>query len=657
VPNLLLGVLGKDGLERIVTPDGFPIRIGRGADNDLVLPDRSVSRHHCTLVDDAGTRRVIDHGSSNGTLVNGRAVEDEVLRSGDLLRVGSVDLLFLDVAEDRVPPGDALRLQREENRDLWKLLRLNREILRETERPRLLRKIVDTAVALTRAERGFLVLFEGEGLAFATARDHRRRDIERPRDAVSAGILREVRESGRPVCTTDAAEDPRFEARGSVVGLMLRSVVCVPLRLGASEVLGGLYIDNRIRRGAFTTQDARLLSAFADLAALAIRNTEALAESRRREAAIRRSHEAIRRLNLDLRAEVDHASEQLAMARDESGKPLPELRYPYRGIIGRSPAMQKVFRLLDRVIDSSVPILLVGESGTGKELIARVIHSQGPRKEARFVSQNCAAIPPTLLDSELFGHEKGAFTGAEARSPGLFETAHGGTLFLDEVGDMSPEMQKRLLRVLQEGEIRKVGGSEIQKIDVRLISATNRHLEELKDRGLFREDLYYRLNVVQVSLPPLRERREDIPILVDAFLEKIAREAGTGKRGITQDALQGLMEYAWPGNVRELENEIRKAVALSEGEIGLGHLSARIRGLPATLAGPAVQGGLGDATLRDVLDGIEADLIRRALEECGWNRTRAAKRLGLSRPGLRKKMERLRVEGEGPGRGAGSSGP
>jgi transcriptional regulator with GAF, ATPase, and Fis domain len=645
--TILLGILDQGSLGRVFVPERFPVRVGRDPDNDLVLSDRSVSRHHCLLAHEGGISRVLDHASINGTFVNGRSVEQEVLRSGDVLRAGSIEIVFVDVAEVQARRGNELRALQEENRYLWKILRFNREILRESERSRLLEGIVDTAVALTRAERGFLLLFRNGDLNFETARDHERRDIADPAGAISRSIVEEVRRTAEPVQTTDATEDPRFGKHGSIHNLMLRSVLCVPLRTGEASVIGVLYIDNRIQRGAFAIHDARLLAGFADQAAMAIRNSDLHAESLRREEELRRSHEEIRRLNRDLEAQVRRQSVELAEVRGDLRKKQEELefQYNYQNIVGRSPAMRNVFRLLDKIIPSTVSVLIVGESGTGKELVARVIHFNGPRKEKPFVSENCASIPATLLESELFGHEKGAFTGAEHRSAGLFETAHGGTLFLDEIGDMSLDMQKRLLRVLQEGEIRKVGGSEIQKIDVRLISATNRNLEELKDRGLFREDLFYRLNVVQVNLPPLRDRREDVPLLVDHFLEKVARESGGERKRISVGALQCLLEYSWPGNVRELENEIRKMVALSEGEIRQSHLSARIRGLPMAW-GEADEGpGSSTASLREVTERVEADLIRRTLEDCSGNKSEVARRLGLSRPGLRKKMVRYGIGG------------
>ncbi len=246
-------------------------------------------------------------------------------------------------------------------------------------------------------------------------------------------------------------------------------------------------------------------------------------------------------------------------------------------IIGTSAAMQEVYSLLEKVLPSSFPVLVQGESGTGKELVARALHRFGPRKDKPFVSDNCAAIPETLLESELFGHKKGAFTGAIADRKGHFETAHHGTIFLDEIGDMSPGMQTKLLRVLQDGEVRPVGGGAVIHVDARVIAASNKDLRDLVARKAFREDLYFRLNVITIHLPPLRDRREDIPLLVEYFLARATAEAGR-ELVVTPDAMKALQKHRWPGNVRELENEIRRGVALCDDVIDVADLSAEVAG-------------------------------------------------------------------------------
>jgi Nif-specific regulatory protein len=253
------------------------------------------------------------------------------------------------------------------------------------------------------------------------------------------------------------------------------------------------------------------------------------------------------------------------------------LKFDYREIVGNSPAILRVLATLDRVIQSDLPVLITGESGTGKELVARAIHQHGPRKDRAFVRENCAAIPESLLESELFGYRKGAFTGALQDKRGLFEVGDGGTVFLDEIGEMSLNMQAKLMRVLQEGEIRPVGAPSTLIVDVRLVSATNRDLRKLVAEGRFREDLFFRLNVVDIHVPPLRERTEDIPLLVDAFLARAATRAQARMKPLEPDALACLMAHAWPGNVRELENEIQRAFALSGPRIRTEDLSAEVR--------------------------------------------------------------------------------
>jgi transcriptional regulator with PAS, ATPase and Fis domain len=303
--------------------------------------------------------------------------------------------------------------------------------------------------------------------------------------------------------------------------------------------------------------------------------------------------------------------------------------------------MKDLFHLLDRVIDTDEPIFVHGESGTGKELVARSIHFNSARaKSGKFVSENCSAIPDTLLESELFGHEKGAFTGATTSKPGLFELAHKGTLFLDEIGDMSFDMQKKLLRAIQEGEIRRVGGKDVIKVDVRMLSASNKDLADLIKTGQFREDLYYRLNVVKLTLPPLRDRKDDIPVLVEHFLEKIARDSGLPRRSIDEPAFWYLQNYSWPGNVRELENEIRRAVALSDGLIMVDNLKDEIKS--KDLFKPQIRIAAGRSLkdiVREATEEVERKVIARALDESGWKKTDAAAKLGISRPTLDAKIE------------------
>ncbi len=325
-------------------------------------------------------------------------------------------------------------------------------------------------------------------------------------------------------------------------------------------------------------------------------------------------------------------------------------RYATYGIIGTSAKMQEVFSLIDKIADTDSTVLITGESGTGKELVARTIHYKSSRSENNFVPINCGAIPKDLLESELFGHEKGAFTGAISTRIGRFELANGGTIFLDEVGELAPELQVKLLRVLQEREFERVGGVKTIKVDVRIIAATNKDLEELVQKGKFREDLFYRLNVIPLHLPPLRERKDDIPLLVEHFIEKHALSKGRESPEISQEILNIFMQYPWPGNVRELENIIERLCILASGrKVELSDLPERFRSLPALKTDNhiheiQVQEDIEltpkGIDLNRVLDDIETRLITQALEITGGNKTRAARLLGLNRTTLIEKLKK-----------------
>jgi transcriptional regulator with PAS, ATPase and Fis domain len=411
-------------------------------------------------------------------------------------------------------------------------------------------------------------------------------------------------------------------------------------------VLGAIYLDNPYERGTFDGWDVRVLEGFSSLAALAIRNAR-----QRREMAVRR-REAVRqsrrieRLNERLRKALRIRTNALRQAREELAKQADELglKYSYDQIIGRSPAMQSVLRLVDRVTDLTIPVLIVGESGTGKELVARAIHFNGPRRRGRIVGENCAAIPEHLMESEFFGYEKGAFTGANRAHPGLLEQADNGTLFLDEIGEMSLDLQKKFLRILEEGKVRRLGGKDALPVDFRLVAATNRDTGKLLASGAFREDLYYRIAGVLIEMPALRERREDVPALVAHFLKEFS---APGKRlRIEPAALDLLVAYEWPGNVRELRNEVQRLVALEEGgDIRPESLSPRILAYKPPDTTRPVEGGL-----KALVEDLERRVIRACLLRHGWNKSRAALELQVSRLGLRKKLERYGLDAEQPAR-------
>jgi len=356
-------------------------------------------------------------------------------------------------------------------------------------------------------------------------------------------------------------------------------------------------------------------------------------------------------LNAALKGQLHERTTELQAIRDDLRAQAPGARgkYGYPQITGDSRAMRAVFALLDKYVDAADPVLITGASGTGKELVARALHHNGRRAGRPFVSENCAALPEALLESELFGHMKGAFTGATANKKGLFEVADGGVLFLDEVGDLPLELQKKLLRVLQEGEVRPLGGRDTIKVDVRLIAATNRDLVQMVRDGEFREDLYYRLAVLPVHLPPLRDRREDVPALVRRFLAELPKEQGRVR--IAPEALERLVAYPWPGNVRELQNELRRAAVVCDGVILAAHLSPHVReGRAEAGASPTADATLPaerGTTLPDMVRDLEVREIQRAFARAQGNKSRAAELLGLSRFALQRKLDKYALDGEG----------
>lgn len=350
---------------------------------------------------------------------------------------------------------------------------------------------------------------------------------------------------------------------------------------------------------------------------------------------------SIEEIKLILRKELDFKKlrEENVTLREALGR-----RYEFKNIIARSRGMQEVLATVERVAPTNSTVLLGGESGVGKDLIARAIHEHSRRASGPFVKINCAAIPENLLESELFGYEKGAFTGAAGSKPGKFELADKGTIFLDEIGDMPPTIQAKLLRVLQDREFERLGGTKTLKVDVRVVAATNQDLRAALEQGTFREDLYYRLNVVPISIPPLRERREEIPDLVGHFIERFARESGKPIRGITPAAMKVLMDFHWPGNVRELENIIERAVALAGGEV-LDVADIRldlspVRSAPAPGGVPFVPEGM-------TLEQFEDEIIKEALRRAGGNKSQAARLLGLSRNAFRYRLAKIGVPDEG----------
>ncbi len=488
----------------------------------------------------------------------------------------------------------------------------------------LLEQVLDTMVLWTGVERGLLLLRAPDGkLVPRVARNLARRDLRGEQLSLSMGLAKRAMEERQAICATDAYAQVG-DLHASVHALRLRSVLAVPL-VARGDVLGVVYLDDRVRRGAFGDAELGWVRLVASQAALAIADA-------RDQALLRRAVRRAERANARLTAELGAREAELEAARAELSS--GDTRFRYDEIAGRSEPMQAMLRVVDRVTASDVPVLLAGESGTGKELVARAIHANGGRSKRPFVSENCASVPETLLESTLFGHMRGAFTGASSTRSGLFDVADGGTLFLDEIGEMPLSMQTKLLRVLQNGEVRPVGSERTHAVDVRIIGATHRDLEAMVTAGTFREDLFYRLNVVSIRVPPLRERPADIPLLVAHFVEKHAEGR---KLKVTRAALERLVAFPWPGNVRQLENEIRRAFVLADERIDVAELSDEVsRGRPSA----ARTAGLG---LKARVDALEAQLVREALERTKGNQTRAAEALGISRFGLQKMMRRLGI--------------
>ncbi len=532
---------------------------------------------------------------------------------------------------------DVTRLQR--------ILQINKRLGRQLELRPLLELILDEAIDLTQAERGFVLLAEGDKLAVRAARHLDLETLRRPESKLSHSVARQVVESGEPVITVDAMDDERFREQLSVSSLKLRSIACVPL-MNAGRTDGALYLDNRFRKHAFSDDIIDVLIAFADQASIALAHARMRQELIAHQADLEASRQELERLNEQLRSRVVETAAQLSDATEllHSERDEQRLRYQFSDIIGRSRPMMQVLALVDRLAKTDFPVFIHGESGTGKELVARAIHNVGGRSAGPFIAVNCAAIPETLLESELFGHKRGAFTGAISDRRGLLSLANGGTLFFDEIGDMPLTMQAKLLRVLEDKTYRQLGGEAMLETDVRVVSASNKDIGDLVEMGAFREDLFYRLNAATVRLPPLRQRVEDIPDLVAHLLQRAAREGGRDTPAVvTPAAFNVLMAYGWPGNVRELDNELRRATALADGDIDVGQLSERLVSLAPIGGIPKVRGGM----FRVAVAELEQRLLTAAMQGSGWDAAEAAKSVGLSRSVFYAKLKKYTIRKPG----------
>ncbi len=557
------------------------------------------------------------------------------------------------------------------NARLSRLLEIIKRLARERDLARLLERITDAAVELSGAERGFVLLLDGEGqLTPHTVRASAGREQD-PSVAFSRSIAEAVLIDGEPIVTVNARDDRRVNEFMSVHKLALKSVACVPIR-GPERVEGVLYLEHRVRAGRFQDEDLDLLLAFADQAAIALENTRLWQENEARRAALETKNRELEATKADIERLLEARTEELQQAQ----RALQDARVAltrgalWHGMVGQGAAMQRVFALIERVRDSAVPVVIQGESGTGKELVARAIHTAGARQKGPFIAVNCGALPEHLLESELFGHVRGAFTGADRNKKGLFTLAQGGTLFLDEFADIHPRMQLDLLRVLQEGCIRPVGADSDLPVDVRVVVAANRPLAELVKEKRLREDLFYRLSVVEIRLPPLRERPEDLALLCDHLLARIAAKHGGRARRLTRAAFEQLSREPFPGNVRQLEHMLLSAAMMCEGtsidvrDLSLAHANEAPQPAPSRARAVEQAGGQGgagaafaadalpdegrasstamvDATTPEVATQVPSDLrgfkqrerqrILDALERHGWNRVKAATALGMPR--------------------------
>ncbi|MFK7846206.1 MAG: sigma-54 interaction domain-containing protein [Rhodothermales bacterium] len=458
----------------------------------------------------------------------------------------------------------------------------------------LLDQVLEIATKSLSADRGFILLSNDEKSDGFEVRSTHNLSSEQLGDVVkvSTSVVNRVLQTGEPVMLYEAMGDKQFGLARSIVVHKIKSIACVPLRIKSRQI-GAIYMDCLKDRGRFEKEILPFLETFSNLAAIAIENA--------------RFYASLRDENRQLRKEIQHIN-------------------GFDEIVGQSPAMRELFDIINRLLDTDATVLVHGESGTGKELVARAIHYNGDRKDKPFMAMFCGSLPDSLLESELFGYKKGAFTGANSDKPGLFEVVDGGTLFLDEVGDLSPSLQTALLRVLQEGETKRIGETKMRHVDVRIISASNKALEDLIEEGSFREDLFYRLNTIPVTTPPLRDRPEDIPILANHFLDKYAKGRRSHIKGYTPEAIALMQAYHWPGNVREMQNTIERAVVMaSNSMIDVSNLGLKLPDKP--LAHKYRKSAADGSTLKQV----EKLVVQDALERNNGNVTRSAQDLGVSR--------------------------
>jgi transcriptional regulator with GAF, ATPase, and Fis domain len=611
----LLAIAGPLKDSTFALPSG-EIHIGRDPSNLLSINDLSLSRRHCALSRNDEGYQIRDLDSRNGTSVNGVAVKEARLRHGDQISVGdSIFLLLLqDEGEESIDgrveyedsltrataqlqPQDVLYLQSDRilkelpassrvARNLNALLKVSGIVHSIRDLQELQGQILNLIFEVVPAEQGAILLNDkgDERLASVFARQRIAKSVLPVR--VSRTIARQVMKEGIAILGADVPASNGLANVESLVDCQVHSLLCVPLTI-FQKVTGCIYLDTCNAASRFDEDHLQLVAAIAGISAVALENA--------------RRMQWLEQENLRLSAEINLE----------------------HNLIGESPRMKEVYQFLSRVAPTDSNVLLQGESGTGKELAARAIHRNSPRSAKSFIAINCAAIPEGLLESELFGHERGAFTGAVAQKKGRLEIANGGVVFLDEIGELAPALQVKLLRVLQEREFERVGGLRPIAVDIRLIAATNQDLSEAVKAGRFRKDLFYRLNVLSLVMPPLRERREDIAMLANYFVSKCIKKCHMRSKKLAPETLECLVNYDWPGNVRELENAIERALVLSAADV------IQPEDLPESILEKGLGPGTEGANYHNQVKALKKQLILNALEETKCNYTDAAHLLGL----------------------------
>jgi Nif-specific regulatory protein len=623
--------------------------IGRAPSNELVLEDMHVSGEHARVTLQEGRVVLTDLRSTNGTTLIRRSERRRLtgeqssvdLETGDVIELGSGDgvtsmrATITDEAEvarvvsmtrlDEVEPAAAI-VERDPGA-LSALYAAQKRIGSGNDLDQVLIEVADAVLGLVHTATHVTIVLRDDDQSDASTTAAFVPVMTRVRMAggasgppsgpvpITRAVYRRVVKERAAVLAADAPEDVGHTE--SIMGASIRSTIGVPLWRG-EEIIGVLQADNRNAPGMLNASDVELLLVLASNASLAVANAR-----------------LIKRLVLaEDRLQKENSFLKGREEKRRGGGSQVE-------IIGKSEAMRKVIDHLDKVVDTRVTVLIEGETGTGKELIAAAVHYRSRRRDELFVAQNCAALAESLLESELFGHKKGSFTGAVDEKKGLFEIADGGTLFLDEITETPMSLQSKLLRALQEGEIRPVGATAPKHVNVRIVAATNRNLEEEVARGRFREDLYYRLKVFPIRLPPLRERRDDIPLIAAHFLKRYCDEIGKPIGGFSQQAMELMTAYNWPGNVRELQNEVQRLVIQCDaGSFATPELlSPRIR----QVEGLVGRAGVAKGTLKEMMDSVEKFFLIESLREHGNNKTNSAKTLGITREGLHKKLRQFGI--------------